>query len=77
MFNLFRNKHKRSYWLEGLLFAEQHIQDGETPDDNLIFWNEDRSVGWAYKTEVMSVCNGVCDYLDYYEGILSKIELKG
>lgn len=70
---MFERKQKRSEWMEGLLTAELYIQEGYIPDDNLTFWNKDRTFSMGFAYFMYEANRGVCDYLEHYENILQKL----
>jgi len=66
MFNLFK-KNKRSAWMEGLLNAEEMVQDGELED--ALLWYDIHPMFLGFEEEN----KGFVDYLDYYEKNLKNI----
>lgn len=64
---VFKRKYKRSEWFEGLLFAESCIQDGMAYDDDLMFWNKDKSEAFGFVQSKIEENWGIYDYIVYYE----------
>lgn len=75
MFNLFK-KNKRSTWMQGLLDAEEYIQNGYVRRDlvktHIRLWNEEQNNGISWGIQHPKFF-GIVDYLNYYENSLRNI----